>query len=40
MLISNSDDTFDPSMVTPSSGDGGPNGNTVTLLDALLGRHR
>jgi starvation-inducible DNA-binding protein len=35
MLISNSDDTFDPSMVTPS-GDGRVARKTVALLDELL----
>jgi len=36
MLISNSGNTFDPSMDTPSTGDGGATSRTVMLLDALL----
>jgi starvation-inducible DNA-binding protein len=36
MLSSNSDNTFDPSMVKPSTGDGNATSKTVTLLDELL----
>jgi len=36
MLISNSGNTFDQSMVTPPTGDGRASSKTVTFLDALL----